>query len=397
MVPAITSRNNGYMLIIVLAITSSFAPLSVDFFAPSMPHATRDLATSTHAIQTTIYIFLIGYAVAPFLWGVLADRFGRRRVMLAGIIVYCLASIGCFLSPGIFELSVLRLFQGVGAASGVVIARAVLRDIHGPAGATKAISGMFLIMVWIPILAPIVGGYLASNFSWRISFLIKALIAGMALVGSYLCQIETVPEKLPADEEKNENWHAVVINPVFIRHTLANMFCLGTMLLFISNYSYLAEQHYQLSSAANGYVLAVFNAGISVGVYMVRLFAPRFGVENTIYLGLWVALTGWVVLWGMCLSAVPAPEIILLPIVIACLGTGMVISLSVGQALVPFAYAAGAASALFVFVQSAGASFISFFVTLISDNTLTVITTALVLCSLLAVASMQLTKKEVKP
>jgi len=147
---AITSRNNGYMLIFVLAITSSFAPLSVDFFAPSMPNATRDLATSTNAIQTTIYIFLIGYALAPFLWGVLADRFGRRRVMLTGIMVYSLASIGCFLSPGIFELSVLRLFQGVGAASGVVIARAVLRDIHGPAGATKAISGMFLIMVWIP-------------------------------------------------------------------------------------------------------------------------------------------------------------------------------------------------------------------------------------------------------
>ena len=397
MPPAITSRNSGFMLIFVLAITSSFAPLSVDFFAPSMPNATRDLATSTNAIQSTLYIFLVGYAVAPFLWGALADRFGRRRVMLVGIFIYCLASIGCFLSSGIFELSVLRLLQGVGAASGVVIARAVLRDIHGPEGATKAISGLFLIMVWIPILAPGFGGYLAAHFSWRISFLIMALIAGLALVGSYLWQMETVPEKMPVDEEKNENWHAVVIDPVFIRHTLANMFCLATMLLFISNYSYLAEQHYQLSSAANGYVLAIFNAGISVGVYMVRLFVPRFGVENTIYLGLWVALAGWVVLWGMCLTAVPAPTIILLPIILACLGTGMVISLSVGQALVPFAYAAGVASALFVFVQSAGSSFISFFVTLSADSTLTVISSALVLCSLLAAASMRFIQKEVKP
>jgi DHA1 family bicyclomycin/chloramphenicol resistance-like MFS transporter len=390
MSPAITSRNNGYMLIFVLAITSSFAPLSVDFFAPSMPNATRDLATSTDAIQTTLYIFLIGYAVAPFLWGVLADRFGRRRVMLAGITVYGLASIGCSLSPGIFELSVMRLLQGVGAASGVVIARAVLRDIHGPAGTTKAISGMFLIMVWIPITAPVIGGYLSSHFSWRISFWIMALIAGLALVGSYLWQMETIPEKLPVDEQKNGNWHAVLINPVFVRHTLANMFCLGTMLLFISNYSYLGEQHYQLSSAAHGYVLAIFNAGISAGVYMVRLFVPRFGVESTIYLGLWVALTGWVALWGMCLIVVPAQTIILLPIVLACLGTGMVISLSVGQALVPFAYAAGAASALFVCVQSAGAAFISFFVTLSFNSTLTTITTALVLCALLAVASMKL-------
>jgi len=389
---AVISRKNGYFLIFILAITSSFAPLSVDFFAPSMPSATRDLSTSTNAIQNTLYIFFIGYAIAPFLWGALADRCGRRRIMLTGITVYSLASIGCFLSSGISELLILRFLQGVGAASGVVIARAVLRDIHGPSGATKAISSMFLIMVWIPILAPVSGGYLASHFSWRISFLFMALIAAVALAGSYIWQLETRPDKAPENEQ--ENWRAVLMNPVFVRYALANMFCLGTMLLFISNYSYLAEVHYQLSSAENGYVLASFNAGLSVGVYLVRLFAPRVGVENTIYLGLWVALTGWGTLWGLCLNAVPAPAIIVSPIVLACLGTGMVISLSVGQALVPFTFAAGVASAIFVFVQSAGSSFISFFVGLSSDGTLTAITTALLLCALLAMASMKLIQAE---
>ena len=144
-----TSQNNGFTLIFILAIASTLAPLSIDFFAPSMSGASHALATSASAIQSTLYIFFIGYAVSPFLWGALADRIGRRRVMLAGIIVYSLASIACYFSSGILELSVARLLQGVGAASGVVIARAVLRDIHGPTGATKAISGMFLIMVWM--------------------------------------------------------------------------------------------------------------------------------------------------------------------------------------------------------------------------------------------------------
>ncbi len=229
MSPAITSRNSGYMLIFVLAISSSFAPLSVDFFAPFMPNATRDLTTSATAIQTTLYIFLIGYSVSPFLWGGLADKFGRRGTMLAGIIVYSLASMGCFLASGIFGLSVLRFLQGVGAASGVVIARVVLRDIYGPAGATKAISGMFLIMVWIPILAPVIGGYLASHSSWRISFLIMALTAGLAMVGSYLWQKETVPKKLPLDEQRKENWHATLINPVFARNALANIVLRGNL------------------------------------------------------------------------------------------------------------------------------------------------------------------------
>ena len=289
-----SSRNSGFLLIFVLAVTSSFAPLSVDFFAPSMPGATQDLASSATAIQSTLYIFFIGYAVSPFLWGGFADKFGRRRVMLIGIVCYCLASIGCSVSPGIFELSVFRFLQGVGAASGVVIARAVLRDIHGPAGATKAISGMFLIMVWIPILAPVLGGYLATDFGWRTSFSVMALIAGLSLLGSYLWLAETLPEKTPIFSKQKNNWTEILINPVFIGNALANMFCIGTMLLFISNYSYLSEEHFQLSAAQNGYVLATFNTGISVGVYLVRFFAPRLGVNRTISLGLWVALAGWV-------------------------------------------------------------------------------------------------------
>jgi len=355
-----------------------------------------DLATSATAIQSTLYIFFIGYAVSPFLWGGLADKFGRRRVMLAGILFYCLASCGCFVAPGIFELSVFRFLQGVGAASGVVIARAVLRDIHGPTGATKAISGMFLIMVWIPILAPVLGGYLATDFGWRTSFFVMALIAGLSLLGCYFWLTETLPDKTPILSRRQSNWAEVLINPVFVRNALANMFCIGTMLLFISNYSYLSEQHFQLSAAQNGYVLATFNAGISVGVYLVRFFAPRLGVKRTISFGLWVALAGWASLWGLCFGVVPEPTIMLAPILLACLGTGMVISLTVGEALVPFAYVAGAASALFVFVQSAGSSLISFFVSLVSDNSLGVVTTALVFCSLLAMASMKLIQPKVK-
>jgi DHA1 family bicyclomycin/chloramphenicol resistance-like MFS transporter len=367
----------------------------MDFFAPSLPDATRDLAASIDSVQSTIYIFLIGYGVSPFLWGVLADRLGRHSVMMGGLILYCLASIGCFLSSGIPQLSAMRLLQGVGAASGVVIARAVLRDIHGPRGATKAISGMFLIMVWVPISAPLLGGYLGSHFNWRVSFLIMAMIAGMTLLGSFLWQSETKPDHAMVRERKQSGWgwHAVLMNPVFVRHALANMFCVGTMLVFLSNYSYLTEQHYRLSSTENGFVLAIFNAGISAGVYLVRLLAPRLGVERTIYLGLWLALIGWVTVWGICLNNIPAPMFLLAPVLLACLGIGIVISLTVGQALVPFSYAAGVASALFVCLQSAGASLISFSTSLVTQATLTSISTAIVTCSLLAMASMQFISK----
>lgn len=383
-----TRRDNYFMLIFVLAISSSFAPLSADFFAPSMPSATRDLGVSAEAIKNSLYIFFIGYGLSPFFWGAVADRFGRRITMLGGVSVYVIATLGCYFADSILEMSLLRLIQGAGAASGVVVSRAALRDIYGSSGATKAISGMFLIMVWVPILAPLIGGYIGAHLNWRISFLVMALVALFTLLGSYLWQHETVPEK-PAQDKESYNWRLVLMNGIFARHALANMFCVGTMLLFIANFSYLSEHYYQFSAQQNGYILAAFNASLSVGIYLVRLFAPRIGVEKTIYLGLWIALAGWLLLWGICLRSVPELTLLLPPILFACLGTGMVISLSVGQALVPFTYTAGVASALFVCVQSAGSSLISFLATPLIESSLGMMASVLLLCSILAMTSMK--------
>lgn len=392
---AVSTSNNNILLIFVLAIASSFSPLSVDLFAPLMPDATRNLATSAEAMQASLYIFLIGYGVSPFLWGTLTDRLGRRSIMLAGIIIYMLASVGCFLSDGILELSLYRFVQGGGAASAVVVARAVLRDIHGPTGATKAISSMFLIMVWVPILGPVIGGFLTDFFQWRISFLLMASIAALTLVGSYLWQAETLPETVrDGDAAKYNGLRLVIMSPIFLRNALSNMFCIANMVLFVTNYSYFSESYYQLSASENGYVLAVFNGGLSAGVYLVRLVTPRLGVESTVFLGLWLSLIGWVALWIVCLNEVPPPFVMLSFVVLACLGTGMAISLTVGQALVPFTYAAGAASALFVFFQSAGSSLISFLATLVAGGALTTMSMALVLCSLFAMASMKFIKAE---
>ena len=376
-------------MVLLLAIASSLAPLSLDFFAPALPSATRDLGVPIESVQLTIYIFLIGYGVAPFLWGALADRVGRRKIMIAGLCVYIVGSIGCLFSPSVLELSLMRLVQGIGAASGVVIARAVLRDIHGARGATKAISSMFMVMVWFPITAPLVGGYLASQFDWRIGFAVMALIALVTLYGSVLWLRETLPSDRPERIQLGKVWLTILTNPIFMRHTLTNMFCIGTMVIFLSNYSFLANQYFQLSAMGNGVILAFFNASISAGVFLVRLVVPVFGIEKVIMTGVWLALTGWILLWVMSVMVLPMPVMLLLPMVIACIGIGMVISLTVGQALIPFTHAAGSASALFVFLQSMGASGISYLASSSAGGTLPRISMVLVACALMALISLK--------
>lgn len=349
-----------------------------------MPNVTRDLHTSAEAVKTTIVLFLVGYGIGPFMWGALADRVGRRKIMVIGLGCYVLASIGCVFSPGILEFSLFRVAQGIGAASGAVVARAVLRDIYGPTGTTKAISSMFLIMVWVPITAPLVGGIMGSWLDWRIIFLVMALIAGATLLGSLVWLSETKPVDSGPVPPTALAWTKVLTNPTFLQHTLPNMFCIAAMLMFLSNYSYITEGLHGFSARQNGYVLAAFNATIAAGVYLVRFLVPRIGVEKSIDAGLWMALAGWIVLWLVMLLTERNLTPMLPCLALACLGTGIVITLTVGQALTPFSYAAGTASALFILVQSTGASAINFLVAKQLEVTPVYLAAVLVLCSGLA-------------
>jgi DHA1 family bicyclomycin/chloramphenicol resistance-like MFS transporter len=336
-------------LLVVLAVASSLAPVSMDFFAPSMPGAMRELGVTANAVKSTLYLFLLGYAVAPFLWGAMADRIGRRKVMLAGLSLYIVASMGCYLAAGIVELSLMRLFQGIGSACGVVLARTVLRDIHGPAGATRAIY----CLLWQRESKPVLNENAA----------------------------------VPATR-----WLAILLHPDFIRNSLANTFCITAMLLFLANCSFLTEKYYQLDSSGSGFVLAVFNASITAGVFLVRIIVPRLGVENSVRFGLVMALTGWLSLLLLVLLSAGPPTFALIPIAVACIGTGMVISLTIGQALIPFTFNAGAASALFIFVQSAAASIISFMASQLVETTLISISLMLAVSSLAGLMSMLMIK-----
>ncbi len=381
-------------MLLLLAVVSSFAPLSMDLFAPSMPDAMRELGTSATAVQSTLYVFLAGYGLSPFAWGVLADRMGRRPVILAGIALYAISSVGCSLANDISMLSLMRFLQGIGAASGVVIARAVLRDVYGGEGATKAISTMFMIMVWIPICAPLAGAWMSAQWDWRSGFFLMLAIALLAALGSILWQTETRPVRATpvetSSKAKARAWLMPFQHPAFVRNAVANMLCITTMLLFLANSSFIAERHYQLSVTGNGAILALFNISVSLGVYLVRLLVPRMGVEQAILCGAWLLLAGWFLLWLLCLFFVPPAWAILAPVILACLGIGVVISLTIGQALVPFTYSAGLASALFICVQSSGSSLISYLISTAFQGSLLSVTSALLVCSLAVVASLHL-------
>lgn len=374
----------------MLAFVSALSTMSMDYFAPSMPSVTRDLETSVEAVKSTMTMFLLGFGIGPLVWGSFADRIGRRRVMLIGLGGYLLASLGCMLSPHIASLVSFRAAQGFCAASATIVARAVLRDVYGPAGATKAIAGMFMIMVWVPIVAPFLGGMTSALFDWRVNFLVMVCVAGVVLLAAYAWLEETNPADLQTALPGAGRWREILTHRVFLRHTLTNMFLFAALLLFLSNYTYVTEVLYGFTARENGFVLTAFNAAVAAGFYLVWFTVPRIGVERSIRTGLWMTLAGWVSILALSLAPEPNLSVVLPLVAAACLGIGLVVSLAAGEALVPFTHAAGTASALFILVQSMGASLLNFAVSVSFEVTPTHLAAVLATCALLSFAASRL-------
>ena len=246
---------------------------------------------------------------------------------------------------------------------------------------------MYLIMVWIPMVLPLLGGYMAFKYSWQSGFGFMLFLGLMTLAASYYLLTETFPSTMSTRPRGTARWKGILSNRVFLQNALINMFCVSVMLLFLTNYTYLTEQLYHFTSRQNGYVLAAFNASIAAGVYLVRVVVPRIGIWPTIYGGVWMLVVAWTVNLVLILLGNPVPGLLVVPILFACIGIGMIITLTTGQALIPFSNNTGAAAAMFVFVQSSGAASISYLAGRLIGGTMFSVSVAIWVCALLAAAS----------
>ncbi len=182
------SRQSRLELLLILGAMTAFAPLAIDMYLPALPTLATAFSTDTGAVQRTLASFFLGFALGQAFYGPLADRFGRKRPLYAGLLLFILASAACALAPDIEALIGLRFLQAVGACAGAVVARAMVRDLFAPQETARIFSLLMLIMGVAPILAPLIGGYVLLAFGWSAIFWVLTGL-GIACLAAVLLRL----------------------------------------------------------------------------------------------------------------------------------------------------------------------------------------------------------------
>jgi len=185
-------RSGSRQLTIVATLLSMIAPFSINTYLPSFPDIEAEFGISRAVLSQSLAVYLLAFAISTLFWGPLADRFGRRPVIVASMTVYVLASIGCALAPDAETFFLLRVLQGLCASGGVVAARAMIRDAHSAEGARRAMSQVMLYFALAPAIAPVLGGWLHDFFGWRSVFWFLAAFGGLLILFGYLVQRRTL-------------------------------------------------------------------------------------------------------------------------------------------------------------------------------------------------------------
>lgn len=338
------------ILFILLVLISTLGQVSSDLYLPSLPAIAENLGASFKAVKLTITAFMIGFAIAPLIYGPLSDGIGRHKPLLFGLSLCLLGTIICFSAQSIEILLIGRLCQGLGAGAGSSLFRSILRDLWSGAKLAKYGSYSALVGILGLAFAPLLGGYFQHYFGWRSNFIFLAVITFMAL----LCVIFIVPETnrylhkdhLTAKKIKN-NFFTLVSSPVFMSYSSINFLTYGAILAWLTSGPILLQKVLLLSPVDFGWIYAIVGIAFALGALLNSLFVVRFGTEFMLQFGMFCMLIAGCLLLGFKLLGYINVFVIVLPVMLLLFSVPIVFNNSFAGAFHPFPQIAGMVGALF--------------------------------------------------
>jgi len=291
-------------IVVVLGALSAFGPLSIDFYLPGLPRLTSDFDASASAGQLTLTACLLGLAFGQLAFGPLSDRFGRRRPLIAGLVVYCGASLACAAAPDIWTLVALRLVQGLSGSSGIVIARSIVRDLRSGVGAARLYSILMLVVGVVPFLAPIVGGALLHATTWRGLFVILGVVDAAILAAVLAWLPETLaPDRRQRGGQTAAGFLELLTDRIFLAYAAVLGLNFAAMFSYIAGSSFVLEDIYGVSPQEYGLIFGVNALGIVAASQLNRTLVAQASPERMLLAGVCAGTTAGVALLAVVLAA----------------------------------------------------------------------------------------------
>ena len=271
------------LLLALLALLSAFTPLSIDLYLPALPIIAVDLHGTAADLQLTLSAFMIAFGVGQIFYGPAGDRFGRRPVILGGLCVYVLTSIGCAFADEAMHLVFLRLFQGLAACGSVVLARTMVRDLAERDQAARAMSLMMACTSIAPMLAPLIGGQILWFVGWRAIFWTLAGIGVFALVTTYF----RLPETLRPEYRQPlvlsailKRFGELVRHKAFMGYAFTTSFMFSALLSFLSGSPFVFIEKYGIPPRSYGVIFGAMVVFMTIGSLLNARFVRRLGSDR---------------------------------------------------------------------------------------------------------------------
>ncbi len=347
------TRAGAVQLILILGGLGAVTPLTIDMYLPAMPQLADDLGTGSSQVQLTLTAFFVGLAVGHLVAGPLSDTFGRRRPLLIGLIAYVVVSVGCALAPSIWALTGLRLLQALGVATGLVLSRAIVRDVYSGPELGRTFSRLMLVNGLAPILAPVIGAQLLRFTDWRGIFLAFAVFGALLLVAVTVGLPETLPpaRRRPASAAGTLRTSRMLLTDrLFVGYTVSSALALAAMFAYIACSSFVLQERFGLSAQQFSIVFGLNAVGIMTAAQINGRLLGRVSPRRMLGIGLTITAIADVLVLAAAVTGLGLAAV-LVPLFVSVAGIGLVLPNGTALAMADHPEVAGTASAVIGVVQ----------------------------------------------
>lgn len=356
-------------IIVFILLLTVIGQTAVDIYLPSLPSMVHDLNTTATIIQLSLTTFLIGFAVSQLIYGPLSDRYGRKPILLIGLIIFLTGTLICVFSTHVDWLLIGRIIQGLGVGAASMMSRAISRAIFE--GKALAKISAYVAMSWavIPILAPLLGSYIQTYLGWRYNFGLLMLIALLLIISVTILMPETRADHVKTSQASPLITYKLLLsNKVFLKYILCVMILYGIFVDFNIAGPFLLQNIFSQSVVAYGWWVVLVASGYIIGSYLSSRLIYYLDSHRIISIGILGLLIFSVLMSILAIVKIQSLFILVIPMFFILGCSGLVYPQCISESLSPFPKIAGSAGALFGFMVFLGGSLASAIISHLSEN-----------------------------